>query len=171
MASALGSFMARQVPLPFAVLAVVVAGIVFLVLGGVVLGSGGTKPVGPGPVARQAADAWLAGRAFVGPRAGGVPTDLGRFGRITASLQPSGQWHNGSQAGETFIVTVVNGSNLGLTVVTDRGKLAFSPTLSALPFVIGKAPPTPPRSVTVGGGVPRTRAALTGLRLIRVPRT
>lgn len=141
-------------PLPVAILAAAIAAIAFFVLGGAVLGSGSTSS-GPGPVARQAADAWLAARPFAGARTAGVPTNLARTGAIKATLQPGAQWHHDGRAGETFLVSVVNGPTLGLTVVTDGGKVAFSPTLTPLPFVIGRAPPAPAGSVATGGALPQ----------------
>ncbi|MDQ2729139.1 MAG: small ubiquitin-related modifier domain-containing protein, partial [Actinomycetota bacterium] len=101
---ATGSRRRNAVPTPIAVLAAGVTAVVFFVLGGVVLGSGSTSP-GPGAIGRRAAMAWLNARPFAGPLAPGVPSSLDRVGAIAvSSVQSAGQWHHGSEAGETFVV-------------------------------------------------------------------
>jgi len=148
------------VSLGLAVVAIVASAAVFFVLGGLIVGSGPPPSPGPGPVARQAATAWLAARSFTGPRAAGVPADLNRTGALPGSLQPAAQWHHGSSAGESFIVAPPDGGPYGLTVVTEGGRLALPPTFSPLPFVSGNAPPVPGRSrVSPGGTLPAPVAA------------
>lgn len=152
---------------PIAVLAAVVAAVVFFVLGGVVLGGSGTPSPGPGPVARRAAAAWLTARSFARPLAPGVPATLDRSGAIAASsMQSAGQWHRGGEAGETFVVVpstpgaTVAPTPFSVTVVTRNGKVAFPPTVSLIPVVNGRMPPAPGASrVTGGGPVPGAVAA------------
>lgn len=164
---AVGPADANTVRTPVAVLAVVVAAVVFFVLGGVMLGGSGTPTPGPGPVGRRAAAAWLNARSFAGPSAPGVPATLDRIGTIAASsVQSAGQWHHGGDAGETFVVVPAEPgattaqTPFAVTVVTRNGRLAFPPTVSLIPVVNGRMPPAPGGSRGTGGGpVPGTVAA------------
>ncbi|MDQ6838466.1 MAG: hypothetical protein M3137_09090, partial [Actinomycetota bacterium] len=167
----------RGVPALVAILAAAVAAVVFFVLGGVVLGSGSTPAPGPGPMARQAATAWVNARPFTGPLAPGVPARFGRVGAIASSaLTSAGQWHHGNEAGETFVVVPSPQPTAGpptaaggtppltapqipfvLTVVTMNGKVAFPPTVSLVPAVNGRMPPAMGASKLDGPG-PAPRA-------------
>jgi hypothetical protein len=180
--SPVGAFRAAAVPLPMALVGALVAAVFFLlggvILGGLfgdgVLGSGPTAP-GPGPIGRQAAAAWLDARPFSGPLAPGVPAGFGRSGAIAATLQAAGGWHHGSDAGQLFVVVPATPAAatpaaatpaaatpaagvtaprtpFTLTVVTRDGKVAFPPTVSLIPMVGGRLPPSPGRSKVTGGG-------------------
>lgn len=150
----------RRAPAALGVVAAVVVAAVLFVLGGIILGSGGATATGPGPVGLRAAGTWLRAGTFAGPVAPGVPADLDRLGPISsASLQPVGQWRRGAQAGETFVVASPGQAPYGLTVVTIHGKLAFSPTVGPLPFVIDRAPPPAPSHSSGGGSLPASVTA------------
>lgn len=144
----------RPIPTPAIVAVAVATAAVLFVLGGIILGSGGSTPTGPGPVADRAASAWIAAHRFTGPLAPGVPADLGRKGAIAGMPQAGAVWHHGPDAGEAFIVAVPDTVPFGLTVVTHNGKLASAPTISLVPFVIGQRPPAPGAKVTKGGPLP-----------------
>jgi hypothetical protein len=134
------------------VLLAVVAVVAFL-LGGVALG-GASTATGPGRAAEDAARAWLRAAPFPGKRAAALPRDLDRRGALPgATLQPLGQWHHGSQAGELFAVTV-GSSTFGLVVATDHGALTAPPTPTPLPPVVGQAPPAPPARLSATAATP-----------------
>ncbi|MDQ2726066.1 MAG: hypothetical protein M3Y36_11320, partial [Actinomycetota bacterium] len=83
----------------------------------------------------------------------------GRSGTIAAaSLQSAGQWHQGSEAGETFLVVPAAPGGgpapgpFAVTVVTRNGRVAFPPTVSLVPVVNGRMPPAPGASKVTGGG-------------------
>jgi hypothetical protein len=151
-----------------ALLAALLAAAVFFILGGVMFGDGVLGRGPAAPIDRQAATAWLDARPFSGPLGHGVPATLGRSGAIAATLQAAGTWHQGSEAGQLFVVVPaapVSGATaprapFALTVVTRDGKVAFAPTASSIPVVEGRWPPTPGGSkVTNGGPLPAPVAA------------
>lgn len=126
-----------RTPRQWAVLGSAVAAIATIAFfaSGAFLGTSATA-AGPDPLAARAARAWLADRVFSGPRLAGVPADLGRHGgAIQAALEPAGSSSSSGITSQQFIVAPRPGAAFGLTVVLYQGKVAYPPTISALPFV------------------------------------
>lgn len=126
----------------------VVAMVVVVALAGAALfGGSSTTSAAPTAVSLRAADAWLAAKPFAGGRLGGVPADLGRSGAaLNAVLEPAGSSSAAGITSQQFIVVPRAGTAFGLSVVTYRGKIAYPPTVTGLPFADGARTRTVPES-------------------------
>lgn len=129
------------------------AGLVAIVVisafvGATVFGTGstaGTAPGGAKRLAAWAADAWMTGKTFAGPRLAGVPADLGRSGpAVGGSLEEVGSSTNGEITDVLFIASPPEGQPFGLGIVVYQDKIAYPPSVTGLPF----ATPAHPGAVT-----------------------
>lgn len=100
----------------------------------------------------SAAQAWVDGATFTGPRLAGVAANLGRSGPTArGSVEAVGSSVSGAITSQLFVVAPVSGPVYGLSVVTYNGRVAYPPTVSPLPFAV---------SIAAGGSpvVPQTGA-------------
>lgn len=107
-----------------------------------------TAPDGAKRLAARAAAAWMAGKAFGGPRLAGVPADLGRVGpAVGGSLEEVGSSTKGQITDVLFIASPPTGRPFGLGVVIYQGKVAYPPSVTPVPFATpvrsGAAPAVP----------------------------
>lgn len=101
-------------------------------------------------LAGRAAQAWVDGATFSGPRLAGVPANLGRSGPTArGTVEAVGSSASGAITSQLFVVAPTTGPAYGLSVVTYNGRVAYPPTVSPLPFAV---------SIPAGGSpvVPQT---------------
>jgi hypothetical protein len=104
-------------------------------------------------LAARAAQAWVDGVTFSGPRLAGVPADLGRSGPTArGTVEAVGSSTSGAITSQLFVVAPTTGPVYGLSVVTYHGKVAYPPTVSPLPFamsMVAGRPPVVPQTGTI----------------------
>jgi hypothetical protein len=131
--------------------------VVSAIIGAVAFG-GRSSPGGSPPaavaLATRAAISWVDGTAFTGPRQQGVPADLGRSGSAPdGTVEAVGSATSGGITRELLIVTPPTGTVYGLSVVIDRGRVAYPVTVTLLPFArsipAGTTPTVPEQGTTV----------------------
>lgn len=149
---------AGRTPLSWAALVVgAVVVIVVAVLAGAALFGGSSQPAPTAPagaeqLAASAANAWVTGGPFTGPREASVPANLGRSGPAGAGVvTEAGVSVHGKISSWLFIVRPPAGAagSYGLSVVIYQGLLAYPPTPTPLPFANTSPPggtPTVPQS-------------------------
>lgn len=112
---------------------------VSMLIGGATFGSSSpasrSTPPAAIALADQAAQTWLSAKDFTGPRLPSVPADLTRQGGpITASVEAVG-FSTGHRITEgLFIVNPATGGPFGLSVVIFKGRVAYPPSVTPLPF-------------------------------------
>lgn len=113
-----------------------------------------TTPPGAQQLAASAANAWVTGGPFTGPREATVPANLGRTGPAGAGVvTEAGVSVKGAISSWLFIVRTGGStgpsSSYGLAVVIYKGQLAYPPTPTPLPFANTSPPggaPTVPQN-------------------------
>jgi len=140
-----------------------VAAVALAAGGGAAVGAGaagGPSTNGATAGLQAAGAAWVASRPYRAPTWARVGRTLGRAGALPVSLEPAATWHDGTETGRSWIVSVLGHAPWGLEAVAYAGRLSYDPTPSGLPFVTGQTPPANGQVVAHGAVPPAVTAWL-----------